>query len=306
LSAATQRIREQVIALTGQRYLDGYTSDEAQFKALMDQGITFGKQYALKSGVALTPEQMALLTGDIVWLVNTTVKMPDGSLQTVLVPQVYAKVKPGDIDGSGALIAGNNVNIRLDGDLFNSGTLNGRRVLQLDAGNITNQAGTLLGDDVRLNARNDINNTGGIIQGGSSLLAVAGRDINATTTLADAQSVSGDNRFSRTTLDSVSGIYVEGDDGRLTLHSGRDITLSGAQVVASGERGEVQLVAGRDIRLNDVTTAWRDSLVWDANNTLDQSQSRSTGSEVTGKGNVTRPPGTTSAPAAPPSPPARR
>ncbi|EIY2676444.1 hemagglutinin repeat-containing protein [Raoultella planticola] len=280
-------IREQVVALTGQRYLDGYTSDEQQFKALMDQGITFGKQYALKSGVALTPEQMALLTGDIVWLVNTTVKMPDGSQQTVLVPHVYAKVKPGDLDGSGALIAGNNVNIKLDGDLFNSGTLNGRRVLQLDADTITNQTGTLSGDDVRLNARNDINNIGGIIQGGSSLQAVAGRDINATTTLADAQSVSGENRFSRTTIDSVSGIYVQGDDGRLTLHSGRDITLSGAQVVASGERGEVQLVAGRDIRLNDVTTAWQDNLVWDADNTLSQSQSRSTGSEVTGKGNVT-------------------
>ncbi|HHS9579549.1 TPA: hemagglutinin repeat-containing protein [Raoultella planticola] len=280
-------IREQVVALTGQRYLDGYTSDEQQFKALMDQGITFGKQYALKSGVALTPEQMALLTGDIVWLVNTTVTMPDGSQQTVLVPQVYAKVKPGDLDGSGALIAGNNVNIKLDGDLFNSGTLNGRRVLQLDADTITNQTGTLSGDDVRLNARNDINNTGGIIQGGSSLQAVAGRDINATTTLADAQSVSGENRFSRTTIDSVSGIYVQGDDGRLTLHSGRDITLSGAQVVASGERGEVQLVAGRDIQLNDVTTAWQDNLVWDTDNALSQSQSRSTGSEVTGKGNVT-------------------
>ncbi|HGV3450298.1 TPA: hemagglutinin repeat-containing protein [Raoultella planticola] len=280
-------IREQVVALTGQRYLDGYTSDEQQFKALMDQGITFGKQYALKSGVALTPEQMALLTGDIVWLVNTTVTMPDGSQQTVLVPQVYAKVKPGDLDGSGALLAGNNVNIKLDGDLFNSGTLNGRRVLQLDADTITNQTGTLSGDDVRLNARNDINNTGGIIQGGSSLQAVAGRDINATTTLADAQSVSGENRFSRTTIDSVSGIYVQGDDGRLTLHSGRDITLSGAQVVASGERGEVQLVAGRDIRLNDVTTAWQDNLVWDTDNALSQSQSRSTGSEVTGKGSVT-------------------
>jgi filamentous hemagglutinin len=55
--SAAIRIREQVIALTGQRYLDGYTSDEAQFKALMDQGITFGKQYALKSGVALTPSR---------------------------------------------------------------------------------------------------------------------------------------------------------------------------------------------------------------------------------------------------------
>ncbi|HFS2464127.1 TPA: filamentous hemagglutinin N-terminal domain-containing protein, partial [Escherichia coli] len=47
-------IREQVVALTGQRYLDGYGSDEEQFKALMDAGIAFGKQYNLKPGVALT------------------------------------------------------------------------------------------------------------------------------------------------------------------------------------------------------------------------------------------------------------
>lgn len=126
-------VREQVIGITGQRYLDGYSNDEDQFKSLMDKGITFGKQYALKLGVALTPEQMALLTGDIVWLVNTQVKMPNGSMQTVLVPQVYANAK-GDIDGSGALIAGNNVSMKLNGDLFNRGTIAGREVLQLDAG----------------------------------------------------------------------------------------------------------------------------------------------------------------------------
>ncbi|WP_250205159.1 hypothetical protein, partial [Escherichia coli] len=51
-------------------------------------------------------EQMALLTGDIVWLVNTTVTLPDGSTQTVQVPQVYARVKPGDVNSAGALIAG--------------------------------------------------------------------------------------------------------------------------------------------------------------------------------------------------------
>ncbi|MCD3968931.1 filamentous hemagglutinin N-terminal domain-containing protein, partial [Escherichia coli] len=98
-------IREQVVSLTGQRYLDGYGSDEEQFKALMDAGIVFGKQYNLKPGVALTAEQMALLTGDIVWLVNTTVTLPDGSTQTVQVPQVYARVKPGDVNSAGALIA---------------------------------------------------------------------------------------------------------------------------------------------------------------------------------------------------------
>ncbi|POU76133.1 filamentous hemagglutinin [Leclercia sp. LSNIH7] len=280
-------IREQVIGITGQRYLDGYNNDEEQYKALMDRGITFGKQYDLKIGVALTPEQMALLTGDIVWLVNTRVKMPDGSAENVLVPQVYAKVKPGDIDGSGALIAGNNVSIKLNGDLFNRGTLAGRKVLQLDADNITNQTGTIQGADVNLNARTDIHNIGGAIVGDSSLLASAGRDINLTSTTLSADSVNGENRFARTTIDSVSGIYVQGDDGKLALQSGRDITLTGAQVIASGENGKAQLVAGRDMALNTVETASRDSLVWDGDNSLKQGQTNSIGSEVTGKGDVT-------------------
>ncbi|MEB6380125.1 hemagglutinin repeat-containing protein [Leclercia adecarboxylata] len=280
-------IREQVIGITGQRYLDGYSNDEEQYKALMDRGITFGKQYDLKIGVALTPAQMALLTGDIVWLVNTRVTMPDGSTGNVLVPQVYAKVKPGDIDGSGALIAGNNVSIKLNGDLFNRGTIAGRKVLQLDGDNITNQTGTIQGADVNLNARTDINNLGGAIVGDSSVLASAGRDINLTSTTLSADSVNGENRFARTTIDSVSGIYVQGDDGRLALQSGRDITLTGAQVIAGGENGNAQLVAGRDMSLNDLQTASRDSLVWDGDNSLKQGQTNSVGSEVTGKGDVT-------------------
>lgn len=280
-------IREQVIGITGQRYLDGYNNDEEQYKALMDRGITFGKQYDLKIGVALTPEQMALLTGDIVWLVNTRVKMPDGSTENVLVPQVYAKVKQGDIDGSGALIAGNNVSIKLNGDLFNRGTIAGRKVLQLDADNITNQTGTLQGADVNLNARTDINNLGGAIVGDSSVLASAGRDINLTSTTLSADSVNGENSFARTTINSVSGIYVQGDDGKLALQSGRDITLTGAQVIASGENGKAQLVAGRDMTLNTVETASRDNLVWDGDNSLKQGQTQTVGSEVTGKGDVT-------------------
>lgn len=91
----------------------------------MDAGIAFGKQYNLTPGVALTAEQMALLTGDIVWLVNTTVTLPDGSTQTVQVPQVYARVKPGDVNSAGALIAGRDMVMKLDGDLFNSGKLAG-------------------------------------------------------------------------------------------------------------------------------------------------------------------------------------
>ncbi|EFJ9498451.1 filamentous hemagglutinin, partial [Escherichia coli] len=216
-------IREQVVSLTGQRYLDGYGSDEEQFKALMDAGIVFGKQYNLKPGVALTAEQMALLTGDIVWLVNTTVTLPDGSTQTVQVPQVYARVKPGDVNSAGALIAGRDMVMKLDGDLFNSGKLAGKQTVQLSAENIHNQAGTIQGANVSLTARTNINSTGGLLQATDSLLAMAGRDINLTTTTRTAQSDAGQNHFERTSIDSVAGVYVQNDQGRLVLQAGRDM-----------------------------------------------------------------------------------
>ncbi|HBU94492.1 MAG TPA: hypothetical protein DEF22_10100, partial [Leclercia adecarboxylata] len=134
-------VREQIIALTGGRYLGDYRDDETQFKALMDTGIAFGQEHQLIPGVALTAEQMSLLTEDMVWLVNTRVQLANGSWQTVMVPQVYVRVQPGDIDGSGALMGGQNVVMNLNRDLVNSGTIRGREVVQLSADNITNRAG---------------------------------------------------------------------------------------------------------------------------------------------------------------------
>ncbi|EFL9689292.1 filamentous hemagglutinin N-terminal domain-containing protein [Escherichia coli] len=280
-------IREQVVALTGQRYLDGYSNDEEQFKALMDAGIAFGKQYNLTPGVALTAEQMALLTGDIVWLVNTTVTLPDGSTQTVQVPQVYARVKPGDVNSAGALIAGRDMVMKLDGDLFNSGKLAGKQTVQLSAENIHNQAGTIQGANVSLTARTDISSTGGLLQATDSLLAMAGRDINLTTTTRTAQSDAGQNHFERTSIDSVAGVYVQNDQGRLVLQAGRDMNLTAATVVNQGKDSLTQLSAGRDMSLSTVTTSAQDNITWDKNNRLSQGVTQSTGSTLAGNGDVT-------------------
>ncbi|EEQ5737064.1 filamentous hemagglutinin N-terminal domain-containing protein [Escherichia coli] len=280
-------IREQVVALTGQRYLDGYSNDEEQFKALMDAGIAFGKQYNLTPGVALTAEQMALLTGDIVWLVNTTVTLPDGSTQTVQVPQVYARVKPGDVNSAGALIAGRDMVMKLDGDLFNSGKLAGKQTVQLSAENIHNQAGTIQGANVSLTARTDINSTGGLLQAMDSLLAMAGRDISLTTTTRTAQRDAGQNHFERTSIDSVAGVYVQNDQGRLVLQAGRDMNLTAATVVNQGKDSLTQLSAGRDMTLSTVTTSAQDNITWDKNNRLSQGVTQSTGSTLAGNGDVT-------------------
>ncbi|EEW2479583.1 hemagglutinin repeat-containing protein, partial [Escherichia coli] len=188
---------------------------------------------------------------------------------------------------AGALIAGRDMVMKLDGDLFNSGKLAGKQTVQLSAENIHNQAGTIQGANVSLTARTDINSTGGLLQATDSLLAMAGRDINLTTTTRTAQSDAGQNHFERTSIDSVAGVYVQNDQGRLVLQAGRDINLTAAQVVNSGKGSLTQLSAGRDMTLSTVTTSAQDNITWDKNNRLSQGVTQSTGSTLAGNGDVT-------------------
>ncbi|EPA1829596.1 hemagglutinin repeat-containing protein, partial [Escherichia coli] len=177
--------------------------------------------------------------------------------------------------------------MKLDGDLFNSGKLAGKQTVQLSAENIHNQAGTIQGANVSLTARTDINSTGGLLQATDSLLAMAGRDINLTTTTRTAQRDAGQNHFERTSIDSVAGVYVQNDQGRLVLQAGRDMNLTAATVVNQGKDSLTQLSAGRDMTLSTVTTSAQDHITWDKNNRLSQGVTQSTGSTLAGNGDVT-------------------
>ncbi|MFY0478655.1 hypothetical protein [Achromobacter marplatensis] len=52
-----------------------------------------------QASAALTEAQQRQLTTDLVWLVEQTVTLPDGTTETVLVPQVYLLVREGDLKG---------------------------------------------------------------------------------------------------------------------------------------------------------------------------------------------------------------
>ncbi|WP_028319365.1 hemagglutinin repeat-containing protein, partial [Desulfobulbus elongatus] len=254
-------IRDQIAQLTGRRFLDGYAGDEEQYRALMDNGATFAEAYGLRPGVALTAEQMAQLTSDIVWLVAETVVLPDGTTTEVLVPQVYVRVQAGDLQASGALIAGDSIDLRLEGDLTNSGTIAGRDIVALTADNVRNLGGRIMGNDVGIQARMDLDNLGGTVAAENSLTVLAGRDLTLMTTTRTQESSQG----SRTNIDRVAGLYVTGGSGNLTAAAGRDLTLSGA-VVSHAGTGATTLHAGRDLQLATVREAANATVVWDADN----------------------------------------
>lgn len=127
--------------------------------------ITYARQFNLRPGIALSAAQVAQLTSDMVWLVEKDVTIPGvngqpATVQKALVPQLYAAVREGDLSASGALLGGANVQIDA-ASMLNSGTIQGRKVLQINATTIDNILGDIQGRDVQLSATQDINNTGG-------------------------------------------------------------------------------------------------------------------------------------------------
>ncbi|AQR69208.1 hypothetical protein BZG29_13300 [Janthinobacterium sp. LM6] len=283
-------VREQVAALTGQRFVGDYSNDEQQYKALMDQGIAFAKQWDLRPGIALTAEQMAGLTSDIVWLVEQEVVLADGSTQKVLAPQVYVRVREGDIDGQGGLLAGKEVNLNLEGDLTNSGTIAGRTIVKLNAENIDNLGGRITGDAISAHATKDLNNISGTISANSELQITAGRDINVKTSTLASSSNDGKNSFSRTSLDKLAGLYVTGNgtagSGNLLVSAGRDVTIAGASVVNTDAGGGIGIAAGRDIAVTTVSSGSEFKLAGPGQRHMTDTSSKETASTISSAGDI--------------------
>jgi len=276
-------IREQVAELTGRRFLDGYANDEAQYQALMQAGVAYAQKWELVPGVSLTPAQMAALTSDIVWLVAQEVTLPDGSTTIALVPQVYVMPRPGDLSGGGSLLAGQNVNIQLSGDLMNSGTIAGRNVMQINAENVHN-LGDIAGKTVNVNAQEDLVNLGGRIIAEDSLTAKAGRDIVIESTTSTGTASSGRSSSSLTQIDRVAGLYVTGDKGILVASAGNDFSAL-AGVLSS--TGDIQVTAGNDINLGTVQTAYDSDLTANDRNYMRASGTQEVGSQIASGGKTT-------------------
>ncbi|RRD88942.1 hemagglutinin repeat-containing protein, partial [Conchiformibius steedae] len=241
-------VNEQINRLTGFRRLDGYQSDEEQFKALMNSGVTAAKAMGLTPGIALTAEQVARLTADIVWLETQTVTLPDGSTQTVLVPKVYVVARSGDLNGSGSLISADSIRLNIhNGTVKNGGTIGARQVVAINARDIEN-SGQLQADKIGLQAENAIRFNGGTAQA-DSLLNLKGRDIALNTGTA--------SHSGQTVVDRVAAVYVRGNGqgkGILNIQAENDLTLNAANISNTAEQGISRLSAQNNLNLGTVRT----------------------------------------------------
>ncbi|WP_368911289.1 two-partner secretion domain-containing protein [Proteus vulgaris] len=264
-------VRDQIIQLTGNQYLDGHNDNEQQYHALMDAGIRFSEEFGIKPGVTLTAEQMAMITTDMVLLTSREITLANGSVEKVLVPQVYARVLPGDLQNSGALLSGSEVILNNIPELKNKGTILSKTSLQASTNNLINQ-GLIKGQTVDLFALQDIKNEGGQIAGQNRINLQAGNDIISTAT------VSGNSTDQW--LNRGAAIYLTEPEGEIALKATHNLTLTATDILASGDNSQLALTAGKNIELGTINTRRQENIDWDSNNYLHKTTEEEIGSHL--------------------------
>ncbi|WP_434701883.1 filamentous hemagglutinin N-terminal domain-containing protein [Pseudomonas sp. D1-36] len=237
-------IQQAVLARTGQRYIDGQTTDEGLFKYLMNNAVASKDALNLSLGVTLTAEQVAALTHDIVWLEEHEVNG-----EKVLVPVLYLANANQRLAANGALIQGKDVSLIAGKDLTNSGTLRATENLAAIAGTDLVNSGLIeAGNRLDLLAGNDlVNKAGGIISGRDvSLTALKGDVINERSVHTYDSEVGRWDQHQEF-LDSAGRIEAAND---LTIKAGRDVANIGSTLQAGRD---MSISAGRDVIITSAT-----------------------------------------------------
>ncbi|MFK4823108.1 hemagglutinin repeat-containing protein, partial [Ochrobactrum quorumnocens] len=248
-----------------------------QMKTLLDRGVDFANANGLTIGEKLSPELIANLTETMVWYEKKTVNGIE-----VLVPTVYiANVDKANLTVAGAIISGDTIDMNV-GDVSNSGIIQAKTDLKLDATNITAMGGsftaqnnvslsasqnlTIAAANMQIGNETFVKSGSGVTAGGNANLAAGndltlrGADVNAGNDVdLSGQTVTLDTaKATNNGSDNVIGTTVQ-SGGDTTITAKQDVNVIGSNVAAGGnlgieaEAGSVNVVAaGVEKKVNGV------------------------------------------------------
>ncbi|WP_313536778.1 hemagglutinin repeat-containing protein [Pantoea sp.] len=257
-------VREQVLALTGRPSVNGWDA-MTQYQELMNNGSKVAQNFHLVPGVSLTPQQIAALQQDIVWLVSETVDTADGP-QMVWVPKVYLAQTTLRLTGAGAVIGGGNLQLSAD-SVTNAGNLFADQALSIDSGQFQHLGGDIKAGSIDVQAESltistDLQNALRQATMSAGDIRLSGNDIRlqgAKLDVTDNLSLSARNNLAigaaksshSGSLEVISGAMGNRTSSGLEEAGRRMAQVSGEWQQAQGSElnagGNLTLSAGRDI-----------------------------------------------------------
>ena len=198
-----------------------------------------------------------------------------------MAPRVYAMAQKGDLNGEGALISADVIDLRSN-RLTNSGTIAGRKLTLLNTESLLNE-GTITGDKVGIKTTNNFDNIGGKVEAERALLVDVGGDLNhESTTMTTKVDLSHFQR-SETTLARKALFHVKGEDGQLQLLS-NNLNAKGADIVNDGN-GNTLVQSKNNMNLTALSVGF-DEKMGKGNHYRHEKVEEAVVSRVKGKGDV--------------------
>ncbi|WP_321899428.1 two-partner secretion domain-containing protein [Paraburkholderia heleia] len=224
-----QLVQNQITSLTGKAVLGPYADTQAMYEALMAAGASLAESLNLPLGMALSADQVAALTTNVVIMQTEVI---DG--QSVLVPVVYL-AKASQQDMNGPLIAATDIDLQNAQTFNNSGTVQSSNTLSIQGQQINNAFGTLSsGGLMSLTTTGNVDLTSATVNAGSLALN-AGGDLllNTATNTVNQVTAAGATRTT-TTLGPIANLNVKGDAAIVT---GGNVEQNGANLNVGGNLG---------------------------------------------------------------------
>lgn len=246
-----QLVQNEITSLTGKAVLGPYTDVQSMYEALMAAGASLAGSLNLPLGMALSPDQVAALTTNVVIMQTEVV---DG--QSVLVPVVYL-AKASQQNMNGPLISATDIDLQNAQTFNNSGTVQASNTLSIQGQQINNAFGTLQsGGLMSLATTGNVDLTSATVNAGSLALNAGGDLIlNTAANTVNQVSATGATRTT-TTLGPIANLNVTGNAaivtggnfeqnaGNLYVGGNLGMAVGGNYDIGSVQTGEHKVVAG--------------------------------------------------------------
>ncbi|MGY3804336.1 hemagglutinin repeat-containing protein [Pigmentibacter ruber] len=212
------------LGLTGQTFLTNYQATEKQFAQIVNAGKQFTQSYQISPGTNLSAESMKQLTSNIIANVDEKTNKVEKGLRN-LANQ--------DLKKHGGFIAFGEMDLKISGDFKNEGTFfnaDGK----LEAQNIVNDGGKIIGNNTQLEAKKDFKNIEGMLLSDKqkgNLFIKAGNKIFMETKAVDIDYTIDGVKQKLTEVGAVASVSGH----NISLYSEGDIEKIGTQIDATGK-----------------------------------------------------------------------
>ena len=244
-----QLVMQEIMRQTGKSRLQSGLSAEEQYRQLMDAGISVTKSQSIVLGRGLTEAEQKNLKEDVVLLVSKSVVLPNGKIETVLVPTLYLAPNTKRVEG-GANLQAQSINLSVD-TMHNSGSIVADKDVTLTGNSIHNDNGLIKGNTATVTANDEVRNTQGTIMGNDTVSVYAKKDIINEGGTITQTNAAGSTKVSAGRDVINKGVQYEAGNSKVEWNSSnnRRETITGVDQGRIGGAGQTTVVAGRDVSM---------------------------------------------------------